>query len=271
MKSRRIHPQLCSFSLASFQSLAILANHLLRYLDMYYTIPVLAAVGGLLAPLVNAAPHDLMVDNEFVRDVGVVYPNNSFTGNPLYLVTHKKAPKCETGISTVSIASAQICVPSTCVFYKVQNGPFHMQDTLCANNLRRTRTVLCPKSAMTTSFGAPSTSTTSRPSPTRPAARTCAAPSRTWPKSSATPIRPPLPPTLRVATGASLVVTEGIIQLLDRRAGDPHGEPTQLNYTCLGGCSTVTRTSRSTLGTHTTLSFSIGFDVVSTLDGSFMM
>ncbi|KAJ4402489.1 hypothetical protein N0V91_007203 [Didymella pomorum] len=85
---------------------------------MYYTIPVLAAVGGLLAPLVNAAPHDLMVDNEFVRDVGVVYPNNSFTGNPLYLVTHKKAPKCETGISTVSIASAQICVPSTCVFYK---------------------------------------------------------------------------------------------------------------------------------------------------------
>jgi len=22
-----------------------------------------------------------------------------------------------------------------------------------------------------------------------------------------------------------------------RRAGEPHGEPTQLNYTCLGGCS----------------------------------
>lgn len=85
---------------------------------MYNAIPFLA-IAGLLAPTANAAPHDLMVNNEFVRDVGVVYPSNNFTGNPLYLVTHKKAPKCETGISTVSIASAQICVPSTCAFYKV--------------------------------------------------------------------------------------------------------------------------------------------------------
>ncbi|KAF3036657.1 hypothetical protein E8E12_001833 [Didymella heteroderae] len=87
---------------------------------MYYTIPFLAcqAILGLLAPTVNAAPHDLMVNNEFVRDVGVVYPSNNFTGSPLYLVTHKKFPRCETGISTVTIASAQICVPSTCVLYK---------------------------------------------------------------------------------------------------------------------------------------------------------
>lgn len=85
---------------------------------MYYAIPLLATA-GLWALTAKAAPHDLMVNNEFVRDVGVVYPNNNFTGNPLYLVAHKKAPKCEIGISTVSIASAQICVPSTCVFYKV--------------------------------------------------------------------------------------------------------------------------------------------------------
>lgn len=26
-----------------------------------------------------------------------------------------------------------------------------------------------------------------------------------------------------------------------RRAGEPHGEPTQLNYTCLGGCSEHSR------------------------------
>ncbi|KAF3049933.1 hypothetical protein E8E11_009677 [Didymella keratinophila] len=84
---------------------------------MYYAIPILA-IAGVLAPTANATPHNLMVNNEVVRDVGVVYPNNNFTGNPLYLVTHKKAPKCETSISIVSIASAQICVPSTCVFYK---------------------------------------------------------------------------------------------------------------------------------------------------------
>lgn len=84
---------------------------------MYYAIPILV-IAGLLAPMVITAPHDLMLNNEFVRDVDVVYSDNNFTGNPLYLVTHKKAPKCETG-STVAIASAQICVPSTCVFYKV--------------------------------------------------------------------------------------------------------------------------------------------------------
>lgn len=173
---------------------------------MYFAIPAIAAV---LASAVNAAPHDLMVNNEFVRDVGVVYSNNNFTGNPLYLVTHKKAPKCETGISTVSIASAQICVPSTCVFYKVIQLSTSPQAALRANNLRRTRTAPSPRSATTTTLGVPSMSTTSTPLPTRPAVHTCVALSRRWRTSSATTLRPRLPPTLRVATGVSLVATKG--------------------------------------------------------------
>ncbi|KAJ4378638.1 hypothetical protein N0V86_005508 [Didymella sp. IMI 355093] len=59
-----------------------------------------------------------MVNNEFVGDVSVVYPNDNFTGAPLYLVTHKKAPTCSTAISGFAFPSAQICVPATCVFYK---------------------------------------------------------------------------------------------------------------------------------------------------------
>jgi hypothetical protein len=89
---------------------------------MYYAISILAyqAVVGLLTPAVSALPHDLMVNNEFVRDVGVVYPNDNFTGTPLYLVTYKKAPTCSTAISGFALGSAQICVPATCVLYKVR-------------------------------------------------------------------------------------------------------------------------------------------------------
>lgn len=50
----------------------------------------------LLAPLSFALPHDLMVNNNFIRDVGVLFPKSNFTGDPLYLVTHKKERKCET-------------------------------------------------------------------------------------------------------------------------------------------------------------------------------
>ena len=49
-----------------------------------------------LGSLVIALPHDQMVNNDFIRDVGVLYPNSNFTGNPLFLVTHKKQRKCET-------------------------------------------------------------------------------------------------------------------------------------------------------------------------------
>ena len=88
---------------------------------MYFAISTLAyaAVAGLLTTTVYAHPHDQMVNNDFVRDVGIVYPNVNFTGDPLYLITHKQAPKCETNISGRTLGSAQICVPTTCIFYKV--------------------------------------------------------------------------------------------------------------------------------------------------------
>ena len=52
-----------------------------------------------MTTLALALPHDQMVNNEFIRDVGVLYPNSNFTGGPLFLVQHKKAPKCETNVS----------------------------------------------------------------------------------------------------------------------------------------------------------------------------
>lgn len=87
---------------------------------MSYTISIIiyVAIVSLLSVTISAIPHDLMVNNEFVRDVGVAYPDNNFTGNPFYLVTHKKAPKCETTVSGTALGSAQICVPATCILYK---------------------------------------------------------------------------------------------------------------------------------------------------------
>jgi hypothetical protein len=41
-----------------------------------------------------ALPHDQMVNNEFIRDVGVLYPNSNFSGDPMYLVMYKQVPKC---------------------------------------------------------------------------------------------------------------------------------------------------------------------------------
>lgn len=55
-------------------------------------VPFLAATG-------LALPHDQMVNNESVRDVGVIYSGNNFTGDATFLVTHKKERKCETALS----------------------------------------------------------------------------------------------------------------------------------------------------------------------------
>ena len=68
-----------------------------------YTMPIFQAVIGLLASGALSLPHDQMVDNEFIRDVGVLYPQVNFTGEPLFLVTHKKQPKCETVNLSTSI------------------------------------------------------------------------------------------------------------------------------------------------------------------------
>ncbi|KAF2633546.1 hypothetical protein BU25DRAFT_486614 [Macroventuria anomochaeta] len=83
-----------------------------------YASRISKAVVCLLASAIAASPHDQMVNNEFIRDVGVLYPNSNFTGDPFFLVQHKKAPRCETNSRGAALGSAQICVPSTCVFYK---------------------------------------------------------------------------------------------------------------------------------------------------------
>ena len=53
----------------------------------------------LLAATALALPHDQMVNNEFIRDVGVIYSNSNFTGAATFLVTHKKERKCDTNVS----------------------------------------------------------------------------------------------------------------------------------------------------------------------------
>ncbi|KZM24626.1 uncharacterized protein EKO05_0008709 [Ascochyta rabiei] len=78
----------------------------------------------LLASVVLAFPHDRMVNNEFIRDVGVLFSQSNFTGNVMLLVTHKQEHKCETVdlfILGGSLGSVQICVPVTCIFYKTND------------------------------------------------------------------------------------------------------------------------------------------------------
>lgn len=60
-----------------------------------YSFNLIPIVIALLVATVVALPHDLMVNDEFTRDVGVVYPDNNFTGAPLYLMLHKQGRKCE--------------------------------------------------------------------------------------------------------------------------------------------------------------------------------
>ncbi|KAJ4987552.1 hypothetical protein SVAN01_07009 [Stagonosporopsis vannaccii] len=83
-----------------------------------YIFNIIQIVIGLLASTVVALPHDLMVNNDLVRDVGVIYSNSNFTGTPLFLLQHKQGRKCETNIAGVGIGSVQICVPATCVLYE---------------------------------------------------------------------------------------------------------------------------------------------------------
>lgn len=49
---------------------------------------------SLLAATAVALPHDLMINNDIIRDVGVIYPDGDFTGHPIYLVQHKQKPEC---------------------------------------------------------------------------------------------------------------------------------------------------------------------------------
>ncbi|KAF1923816.1 uncharacterized protein M421DRAFT_306422 [Didymella exigua CBS 183.55] len=117
MKSSLIHLHSFAIILTKSQPRSHFSQHPLQQPNMCYVISI-SAIAGLLASTISAFPHDLMVSNKFVRDVGVLYPNSNFTGTPLYLVTHKKALKCETAIADYALGSAQVCIPSTCIFYK---------------------------------------------------------------------------------------------------------------------------------------------------------
>jgi len=41
-----------------------------------YALNIFQTVVAMLVSMIVALPHNLMVNNEFVRDVGVIYPNN---------------------------------------------------------------------------------------------------------------------------------------------------------------------------------------------------
>ncbi|KAH6642417.1 hypothetical protein C7974DRAFT_101877 [Boeremia exigua] len=79
---------------------------------------IFQAVIGLLAATVLALPHELMVNNEFVRDVGIAYSDSNFGGVSVYLMQDKKTSKCQTDIAGRTFRSAQICVPAACILYK---------------------------------------------------------------------------------------------------------------------------------------------------------
>ncbi|KAJ4357081.1 hypothetical protein N0V95_002819 [Ascochyta clinopodiicola] len=85
-----------------------------------------------MASTVLALPHNRMVNNEFIRDIGVLFSQSNFTGNAIFLVTHKKEHKCETVDSSTlggSLGSIQICGPSTCVFYKASDCTLSEDNT----------------------------------------------------------------------------------------------------------------------------------------------
>lgn len=63
-----------------------------------YAFLTLPAIVGFFIASTGALPHDQMVNNEFERDVGVLYSGSNFTGEPLFLVQHKEGTKCESGI-----------------------------------------------------------------------------------------------------------------------------------------------------------------------------
>ena len=64
-----------------------------------HAMSTLRIIVPILAATALAIPHDQMVNNEFVRDVGVIYSGSNFTGDATFLVTHKKKRKCETALS----------------------------------------------------------------------------------------------------------------------------------------------------------------------------
>lgn len=83
-----------------------------------FTFHIFVAMVSLFAASAIALPHDLMVNNELIRDVGVLYTDFNYTGEPLFLIQHKQEPKCEISIATrYTSRSAQICVPATCVLF----------------------------------------------------------------------------------------------------------------------------------------------------------
>ncbi|KAF9701645.1 hypothetical protein EKO04_000270 [Ascochyta lentis] len=89
-----------------------------------YAISIILRIVFLLASLALALPHDRMVNNEFIRDVGVLFSESNFMGDPMFLVTSKEERKCETVDPSIlggGLGSVQICIPAMCIFYKTND------------------------------------------------------------------------------------------------------------------------------------------------------
>lgn len=63
-------------------------NHKMQFFQTFQMLVCL-----LVSP-VHALPHDLMVNNELVRDVGVLFSNRNYNGNSTFLLMHKRESKC---------------------------------------------------------------------------------------------------------------------------------------------------------------------------------
>ncbi|KAF1939203.1 hypothetical protein EJ02DRAFT_497698 [Clathrospora elynae] len=81
-------------------------------IKLFFLTAVLWFMGiALAAP----RPHIGMVNNDYVRDVGAVYPNLAYGGEGTFLLEAKNKPEC---ITLYNIVSIQICIANTeCAFY----------------------------------------------------------------------------------------------------------------------------------------------------------